>query len=111
LDADHASQLKADVGHLDIAMITKNGKWTEKVILILVTPLLLAWFALGLFLWALSLPVQLLYEWWLKYQFRQRHGRFGRFVLFIYSVPPAKRSRITVTSHFGSQVHLGSEND
>jgi hypothetical protein len=69
-------------------MATKNVTSTEKIILILLTPLLLAWFAIGLAFWALSLPFQLLYEWWLKRQFRQRHGRFGRFVLFIYSDSP-----------------------
>ncbi len=69
-------------------MATKNRKWTETIVLILVSPLLLVWVVLWLVFWGLSLPFQLLYEWWLKYQFRQRHGRFGRFVLFIYSDSP-----------------------
>jgi hypothetical protein len=70
------------------AMATKNRKWTEKIVLVLVTPFLFAWVVLWLVFWGLSLPFQLLYEWWLKYQFRQRHGRFGRIVLFIYSDSP-----------------------
>jgi hypothetical protein len=60
----------------------------EKVILVVLAPLLVAWAALSLFVWALTLPFQYFYEWWLAYRFRQIHGRFGRFVLFIYSDSP-----------------------
>jgi hypothetical protein len=60
----------------------------EKVTLIVLAPLLVAWAALWLFFWALTLPAQYLYEWWLAYQFRQIHGRFGRFCLFIYYDSP-----------------------
>jgi hypothetical protein len=68
--------------------MSKNRSWTERLIVVAVTPLLLAWAAVWLVVWALSLPFQLMYEWWLKYQFHHRHGRFGRFVLFIYSDSP-----------------------
>jgi hypothetical protein len=81
------SQLKRDVGHLNLAMAKRTQGW-KKVVLILVTPFLIVYCVLGLMLWALAQPFLYLYEWWLAYQFRQRHGRFGRFVLFIYSDSP-----------------------
>jgi hypothetical protein len=69
-------------------MATDVQTRNEKILLIALTPFLVAWAVLWLFLWALTLPFQYLYEWWLAYRFRQIHGRFGRFVLFIYSDSP-----------------------
>ncbi|HKR59372.1 MAG TPA: hypothetical protein VJS64_06525 [Pyrinomonadaceae bacterium] len=64
------------------------GSRTDKLIPLVLAPFLVAWAALWLFLWALTLPFKYLYEWWLAFRFRQIHGRSGRFVLFIYSDSP-----------------------
>ena len=61
---------------------------SKKILLIALTPLFVIWAAVWLFLWALTLPFQYLYGWYLAYRFGQIHGRFGRFVLLIYSDSP-----------------------
>ena len=69
--------------------MAKNGKdWLEILILILLSPVLLLVTLIWLIFLIISYPFISLYEQWLKYQFWRRHGKFGRFVLFVYSDSP-----------------------
>lgn len=58
------------------------------IFLIIAVPLALlvgaAWLAYS----AAAYPFKVLYGEWLKHRFWRRHGRFGRFVLFVYSDSP-----------------------
>lgn len=69
-------------------MTEKGEDRADVLTLILVAPLLLlagaAWLAAA----ALTYPFKLLRDEWLKYRFWRRHGRLGRFVLFVYSDSP-----------------------
>jgi hypothetical protein len=61
---------------------------TETFVLILIAPfLLLAGFAAAV-LYIATHPFIFSYRQWLKFRFWQRHGKRGRFVLFIYSDSP-----------------------
>ena len=69
-------------------MAEKRKDWADILILILLTPVLLLVTTIWLIFLVVFYPFTLLYERWLKYQFWRRHGRFGRFVLFVYSDSP-----------------------
>ncbi|HEX8290659.1 MAG TPA: hypothetical protein VF570_02810 [Pyrinomonadaceae bacterium] len=69
-------------------MAEKSKDSSDVLVLILVTPLLLLAAAVWLAFKAVSYPFVLLYGQWLVFRFWRRHGRFGRFVLFVYSDSP-----------------------
>jgi hypothetical protein len=69
-------------------MSGKGEKKTDLLVPILVAPLLLAAAAVWLIFTAAAYPFRLLRGEWLKYRFWRRHGRAGRFVLFVYSDSP-----------------------
>lgn len=69
-------------------MAKNNTRWKEILWLILLSPLLLLLGVLLLVVAAVWFPLNRVYEQWLKYCFWKRHGRFGRFVLFVYSDSP-----------------------
>ena len=69
--------------------MVENGKdKTDIFIPILVAPLLVLIGFVALLFFAVSYPFVLTYRQWLKFRFWQRHGKHGRFVLFIYSDSP-----------------------
>ena len=61
---------------------------SDVIILILVTPVLLLAAAVWLAVAVITYPFKVLRGEWLKYRFWRRHGRHGRFVLFVYSDSP-----------------------
>ena len=69
-------------------MAERKINWKENVWIIPLMPILLVITIFGLIIWAVSFPFVKIYEWWLKHRFWHRHGKFGRFVLFIYSDSP-----------------------
>ncbi len=69
-------------------MAKKDGDWTEMIILILLMPVLILVFLIWLLFIVVSSPVIFADKQWLKFQFWQRHGRHGRFVVFVYSESP-----------------------
>lgn len=69
-------------------MAEKGKDRADVLVLILVTPLLLLAAAVWLICAAVTYPFRLLYGEWLKLRFWRRHGRRGRFVLFVYSDSP-----------------------
>jgi hypothetical protein len=69
-------------------MTEKSGNRGDTLVLILVTPLLLLAGAVLLACLVVAYPFKLLSGEWLKYRFWRRHGREGRFVLFVYSDSP-----------------------
>lgn len=69
-------------------MPENRTRWKETLWLILLAPFLLLVTILWLVFLGVSFPFVKIYEQWLKYSFRQRHGKFGRFILFVYSDSP-----------------------
>ncbi|MGH9942752.1 MAG: hypothetical protein ACRD9R_10410 [Pyrinomonadaceae bacterium] len=69
-------------------MAENRTNWTETLWLILLAPILLLAAVLWLNFLVVSFPFIKAYEEWLIYRFWQRHGKFGRFILFIYSDSP-----------------------
>lgn len=69
-------------------MPEKSRDWAQTLIRVLLSPLLLLAAVSWLVFRVVTYPFNSLFEWWLKYQFWRRHGRFGRFVLFVYSDSP-----------------------
>jgi hypothetical protein len=65
-------------------MTEDRANWKRKVIGILLLPVLLLIAVLS----AISFPFIKLFGQWLKYRFWQRHGKFGKFILFVYSDSP-----------------------
>lgn len=69
-------------------MAENKTNLTETLWLMLLAPILL----LAALFWPVFLmvwfPFTKIYEQWLKHRFWQRHGKFGRFVLFVYSDSP-----------------------
>ena len=70
------------------AMAENSKDRTGSLILILLSPVLLLVAGIWLVFLTVSYPFIFLYERWLIYRFWRRHGRFGRFVLFVYSDSP-----------------------
>jgi hypothetical protein len=68
-------------------MVDKH-KSTEYLTQIFVAPLLLVVAVVWLVLLVVFYPFRFAYEQWLTFRFWQRHGKYGRFVLFIYSDSP-----------------------
>ncbi len=67
----------------------KNDKdSTETFTLILIAPLLLLAGFVALLIFVVVYPFIFAYRQWLKFRFWQRHGKHGRFVLFVYSDSP-----------------------
>ena len=69
-------------------MIENQTRWKQILRFILIAPFLLLLIPLllvGLVVW---FPVVKIYEQWLKYCFWKQHGKFGRFILFVYSDSP-----------------------
>lgn len=54
----------------------------------MLSPILLLSIIIWLVFLVVSYPFIVVYELWLKYRFWWRHGKFGRFVLFVYSDSP-----------------------
>lgn len=69
-------------------MVEKGKDKTDTVTLILIAPLLLVAGFVALLFFAVSYPFVFSYRQWLKVRFWRRHGKHGRFVLFIYSDSP-----------------------
>ncbi|MGB7207822.1 MAG: hypothetical protein WBD27_04105 [Pyrinomonadaceae bacterium] len=69
-------------------MAENKTNLTENLWLILLAPIVLLIAFLGLVFVAVSFPFVKTYEQWLMYRFWQRHGQFGRFILFVYSDSP-----------------------
>ncbi|HEX8149698.1 MAG TPA: hypothetical protein VF591_21140 [Pyrinomonadaceae bacterium] len=69
-------------------MAEKSERTADFLMPVLAAPVLLvvgaAWLAYAAFVY----PFKLLRGEWLKYRFWRRHGRLGRFVLFVYSDSP-----------------------
>jgi hypothetical protein len=67
-----------------------TGKTNRKEILLLIilSPILLVILIVVLIAFAVAYPFVKLYEQWLKYRFWQLHGKFGRFILLVYSDSP-----------------------
>ena len=66
----------------------KSRDWRETITLILLTPpMLLAGFVV-LLAYVVAYPFIVSYRQWLTFLFWQRHGRHGRFILFVYSDSP-----------------------
>ena len=55
---------------------------------IFVMPFLLLAGFFALLFYIVAYPFIFIYRQWLKYRFWQRHGKYGRFVLFVYSDSP-----------------------
>jgi hypothetical protein len=68
-------------------MVDKQ-KSTGYLTQILVAPLLIIVAVVWLVLLAVFYPFRFAYERWLIFRFWRRHGRHGRFVLFVYSDSP-----------------------
>ena len=66
----------------------KSRDWTETFALILMTPLLLLAGFVVLLFYVVAYPFILSYRQWLTFHFWQRHGKHGRFILFVYSDSP-----------------------
>jgi len=62
--------------------------WKGTLLLIIFSPILLVIFVVVLVISAVAFPFIKIYEQWLKYRFWQLHGKFGRFVLLVYSDSP-----------------------
>ena len=70
------------------AMAEKSERAADFLIPLLAAPVLLIMGAAVLAYAVAVYPFKLLYGEWLKYRFWRRHGRLGRFVLFVYSDSP-----------------------
>jgi hypothetical protein len=66
----------------------KNRDWAETFTLILITPLLLLAGFVALLFYVVAYPFIFSYRQWLKFHFWRRHGKHGRFILFVYSDSP-----------------------
>ena len=62
--------------------------------LIIVVPIVVLVGVAWLVCLAVAYPFKLLHGEWLKFRFWQRHGRFGRFVLFVYSDSPNWKAHV-----------------
>ena len=69
-------------------MVENRTRLKKTLWLVLLTPVLLLVTVLGVAFLVVRFPFVKIYEQWLKHQFWQRHGKFGRFVLFVYSDSP-----------------------
>ncbi|HEX8354916.1 MAG TPA: hypothetical protein VF611_18560 [Pyrinomonadaceae bacterium] len=69
-------------------MVKKDKAWSETLTLILIAPPLLLAGLAALIFFAAAYPFTFTYRQWLKFRFWRRHGRHGRFVLFVYSDSP-----------------------
>jgi hypothetical protein len=70
------------------AMAEKSERAADLLIPVLAAPVLLIVGAAWLVYAVAVYPFKLLHGEWLKYRFWRRHGRAGRFVLFVYSDSP-----------------------
>lgn len=69
-------------------MKKKDKGWAETATLILIAPLLLLAGLVSLIFFVAACPFIFAYSQWLKFRFWQRHGKYGRFVLLVYSDSP-----------------------
>ncbi len=68
--------------------MAERTNWKETLLLIIVSPVLFVILILVLVISAVWYPFVKIYEQWLRYRFWQLHGKFGRFILLIYSDSP-----------------------
>lgn len=69
-------------------MDKNRTNWTDRIITLFLFPILFLVVLVWLALFIVSYPFVSIYEYWLTYRFWQRHGKHGRFVLFVYSDSP-----------------------
>src|SRR5438477_12417869 len=68
-------------------MVEKTN-WKGALLLVILSPIILVIIVVVLIIFAIVFPFVKIYEQWLRYRFWQIHGKFGRFVLLIYSDSP-----------------------